>query len=112
MRDTHRTSAARAASYPGLPEERLLIGLAIIVAVVMAPAAPRIRLSLLVPDASRRARSPGPGGCGCGRGDTMKVFTAKEPGAAYGWPWPGLAATRRRGSRQRHATPAHSSRPP
>ena len=47
----------RAASYPGLPEERLLIGLVIIVAVVMALAAPRIRLSLPVPDASRRARS-------------------------------------------------------
>ena len=72
----------RAASYPGVPEERLLTGLAIIVAVLMAPAVPRIRLSLPVPDAGRRARSPGPGGCGCGRGDTMNVFTAKEPGAA------------------------------
>ena len=84
MRDKHWGSQPpRAASYPGLPAERLLIGLVIIiVAVVMALAASRVRLSLLVPDASRRARSPGPGGCGCGRGDTMNVFTAKEPGAA------------------------------
>ena len=76
------TQPPRAASYPGLPAERLLIGLVIIVAVLMALAAPRVRLSLPVPDASRWARSPGPGGCGCGRGDTVNVFTAKEPGAA------------------------------
>ena len=83
MRDKHWGSQPPgAASYPGLPEERLLIGLVIIVAVLMALAAPRVRLSLPVPDASRWARSPGPGGCGCGRGDTMNVFTAKQPGAA------------------------------
>ena len=51
----HRNSAATAANYPGLPEERTPAGLAI--AVVVALAVPRIRLRLSVPVASRRARS-------------------------------------------------------
>ena len=56
----------QAASYPGLPEERLLSGLIIIAAVVLALAVPHFRLSLPVPDASRRrvaetARQPARG---------------------------------------------------
>jgi hypothetical protein len=49
----------RAASYPGLPEERLPIGLVNMMAVLMALAVPRMRLRLPVPDASRRVRSLG-----------------------------------------------------
>ena len=45
------------AYYPGLPRERTPFGLATSSAVVMALTVPRIRLRLLVPVASRRARS-------------------------------------------------------
>ena len=38
----------------------ILIGLVIVIAVLMALAAPRIRGMLTVPDASRRARSAAP----------------------------------------------------
>ncbi len=57
VRDTHRNSAAEAASYPGLPEERMPIGLVSTMAVVMALGVQRLRLRPPVPDASRRARS-------------------------------------------------------
>ena len=36
MKGTHRNSAAKAASYPGLPEERMPTGLVINMAVLMA----------------------------------------------------------------------------
>jgi hypothetical protein len=54
------TQPPTAVSYPGLPEERMPIGLVIIMAVVMALGRPRLRLRLPVPDASRRAQIPGP----------------------------------------------------
>ncbi len=57
VQDTHRTSAAEGGHYPGLPEERMPIGLVTIMAVLMALAVPRSRLGLPVPDVSRRARS-------------------------------------------------------
>ena len=57
MQDRHRESAANGGQPPGLPEERMPFGLvSILVDVVMALAPPRIRLTLPVPDTSRRAR--------------------------------------------------------
>ena len=46
-----------AASYPGLPEERMPTGLVSIMAVVIALGMHRLRLRPPVPVASRRARS-------------------------------------------------------